>query len=505
MNNINARQLGLFLLAGLGVLFSFFAGNYVADENYIPLLAVAGFMVVSLVFFSVGTSVYLLIPACWGLQGQISILPLPFDVRELAIILASVFFVSGLIFKTDKGKLTIEKIDVILLINIGYLVTVFFRNPVGINALGGDRVGGKPYVDVVLGMMAYIMLSRYSIRKQDALKLPLIWICTAGFSSLAGTISQVLPGLGTVLGKFYSPFTPFDMSEAGGDVTMGETRVSTVDLGSALVLYVCSKYNPTTILKNNRIGAFFSYLLGWVLIFLSGFRNAIIGAFLTTLAATVLRDRFLGFVKVAFLTLTILIGGVLISYTNITIPLTFQRALSFLPGNWDQEAIQDAKGSTEWRFRIWTIALTSEKYIKSKMLGDGFGFLRADLETMADAMHGGAGFGGEDSAIEAELINGDFHSGPVSSIRCVGYVGLLLFFPLLIAKAIYALDFIKNARGTHFQFLSLFVGIPNIFSPFFFVFIFGDYRGDLIGTLYTVGLLKMLNKALKKELLLKNG
>ena len=49
---------------------------------------------------------------------------------------------------------------------------------------------------------------------------------------------------------------------------------------------------------------------------------------------------------------------------------------------------------------------------------------------------------------ENMLISGDFHSGPVSTIRFVGYVGLALFFPLLVGIAVYAARLIKRAKGT---------------------------------------------------------
>lgn len=104
MSNLNTQKLGLFLVMGIGILFALYAGNYVADEDYTPIAIVLGGLVAITLVFSVGSNAYLAIPMCWPLIGSINLLPLPFNVRQLAMIFGCVIFISGIIFKKGSSK-----------------------------------------------------------------------------------------------------------------------------------------------------------------------------------------------------------------------------------------------------------------------------------------------------------------------------------------------------------------------------------------------------------------
>jgi hypothetical protein len=500
VSQINTRQLSLILVTGLGILFALFAGNYVADEDYTPIAVVLGFLVVVTIIFGAGQSIYALIPICWGLTGKISVLPLPFDVRQLVIILACGLFIPAIIFKSKMRKPTFESIDLWIWINILYIASAFFRNPVGVAAIGGGaRVGGKPYVDVILGLMAYLMLSRFLISPRFAGKLPIYMVLVSAFTALAGGIGMLVPSVGFVLGKFYSTFLN-SSSLVGGEAVeavMGETRLGFLTgFGSSLILFCISSVNPLQLIRIQNLKLLIFYCSGYIMILLGGFRNGIIAAALQSAAAIFIRDRFVGIVKFLFLTFIITVGGILVSYSPVNLPYTFQRALCFLPGNWDETAKADAQGSSEWRFEMWKTALTSDKYIKSKFFGDGFGFLREDFERGVDIMYGRARLGANESAQEQFLLDGDYHSGPVSSIRFVGYLGLVLFMILLVKSAFYATSLIRKCMGTPFEKISLFLGIPIIIYPLFFVIVFGDYRTGIVDLLYNVGMMKLLNLSL---------
>jgi len=105
-SQINTRQIGLLFVVGLGLIFAMFAGNYIAEEDYLPIVVVLGFLIVLTVILGVSKSIYLLIPVCWGLTGSVSALPLPFSVRQLVIIAAGAIFISSIIFKRQSAKVT---------------------------------------------------------------------------------------------------------------------------------------------------------------------------------------------------------------------------------------------------------------------------------------------------------------------------------------------------------------------------------------------------------------
>ena len=95
-----------------------------------------------------------------------------------------------------------------------------------------------------------------------------------------------------------------------------------------------------------------------------------------------------------------------------------QRTLSFLPGHWDSRAVKDATGSTEWRLEMWRDIPKGTQYISDKIMGDGFGFSRAELSAMERQKFATGGMQQEDF-----MIIGAFHNGPLSAIRFVGVVG----------------------------------------------------------------------------------
>ncbi len=107
----------------------------------------------------------------------------------------------------------------------------------------------------------------------------------------------------------------------------------------------------------------------------------------------------------------------------------------------EQSHKDDAKQSSDWRTEIWIEALTSERYIRNKLIGDGLGMTSEQLQkSVAVALQDSTanGIGGWESHRESILISGDFHSGPVQTIRTVGYVGLFILLIGMVRVAVHA-------------------------------------------------------------------
>ncbi|MCX6960811.1 MAG: hypothetical protein NTW91_11165 [Verrucomicrobia bacterium] len=483
----------MLIIAGCGLIMALYAGNWIAEGDYLYLETIFGGLVALFLFLGFGKVGYLLIPVSFGLVGQISVLPLPFSVQQLVIMLATGFFIAKKIFKSDQNKFHFEKIDLLAWASILYLGIVYLRNPVGINALGGDLVGGKPYVDFILGVMSYVILggcvitpkqSKNIVKYNAVLMLSVALICT---------VVMFLPSIGNVLGKFYSSFSTWSIVE-GSEVEVGETRLTPLQGGWTLVLLSICCANPMKMLSPKNYRYLLMYLTGIIMILLSGFRSALFNSVLLTALGSVLRDKTVGAFKFLFAIFIFVSLFSLISYSDIKLPLTAQRGLSFLPGNWDPEATKLAEDSSKWRYRMWELMLTTDRYIHSKMWGDGYGFTRKEFEIMENAHFGLGGFGGQDEHLEPHMIQGTVHSGPVSTIKRVGYVGLGLLVILMGGLSLYGFRVIKMAQGTPFQLISLYYGLPVIIAPFVFIFIFGDYN-DITTIMFELGMLKMIYKS----------
>lgn len=494
-SQVNTRTLWVFLVAGIGLVAAFNAGNWIADENFMPIAIVLGFLTITLCFFGLGSFSFLLIPICNGLTGQISVLPLPFTVHQLSIILACAVFFSSIIFKSMRGKMKWEMIDLLAFINIAYLGTVFLRNPVGINALGGNLVGGKPYVDFALGVMSYVILSGKTITPSQG-RLVLQWnvalIVIVGFVS---TLVMFIPSLGLILGKFYSSFSNFGIADNNQAVEVGETRLTALQItGMALILFCVSFVNPARLLRPSNIKYSFMYLVGVIFILLSGFRSAIAITIALTAASMIIREKTVAVFKLLFVVLFIGAIFTAISYTGIQLPLTAQRALSFLPGDWDPKSVRIAQESTEWRHEMWRIVMTSDRYIRNKTLGDGYGFLRTDFEDMIDAHYGIGPLAGSEGDKETHMLQGTVHSGPISAIKRVGYVGLVFFLIFTSALSMYALKTIRKVSGGPFECVTYFYGLSLLVYVPIFILIFGDYN-DFLTELFGLGMLKMISSS----------
>src|SRR5690606_33019173 len=132
-------------------------------------------------------------------------------------------------------------------------------------------------------------------------------------------------------------------------------------------------------------------------------------------------------------------------------------------GTWDERVEMDAEGSTEWRVEMWKEALTSEKWIHNKWLGDGLGFTKAEFETMKNVSasdQGAIGMSGMSAVQESFMISGGYHSGPVQTIRTVGYVGLAILIIGFFRVAVHAHRQIQRSRNTEWFPVTLFICLP---------------------------------------------
>jgi len=283
---------------------------------------------------------------------------------------------------------------------------------------------------------------------------------------------------------------------------LGETRMTgMVFAGWSSVLALYARYNPITLISPLYPFRVLLFLLALAAIFLSGYRSILLFAMVAYLLSSLLRGSFkdlwiAGAAGSVALLILISVQGSLIQ-----LPKTAQRALSWLPGDWDEEAVADASQSSTWRFEMWEWAWNDERIIRDKIWGTGFGLSLDDMSLIAASMMAGQGggtlLGGSDR--ENFMITGTFHSGPLSTIKYIGVVGLALYYPLLCYMAVLAWRLCRRARGTKVFPLALLVGIPVIYEPFNFVVVFGALELSYIKTLFWAGLMNMTSNFLDRS------
>lgn len=477
----------------VGMVLAVVAGSMSASGRgkTVLLALVACLAVVAAI--QLGANSWLLIPVFWGFGGTIPILPLPFALRDLVILYVFGIFLVLTALRIVRAKRTVGLIDVLLMVNLLWLVFAFVRNPVGVLALSGDRVGGKPYFNVAIACMAYWVLSGVKLGPRGAWFLPAWMMLGPLFDTVAGAVGRFLPEVGDKISKAYSGFAP---PIAGGEFgEFGESRETFLSSGgSALVGTACAYWRPFSCLLPIFPMRFLMLVGGALLILFSGFRSAFLGAGVTFLLAGWFRSRLEHLIKCVLFGLPLLVLLCAGQGTVFDLPSAAQRTMSFLPGRWDYQTVSDAKGSTEWRLEMWKDALFTDAYIKDKWLGDGFGVDLKQWQAVQTAVSRGIDLR---LRAEAQAIMGGFHSGPISTIRVVGYIGLVPFFVMLCLMATLAWRLVVRAKKTPYLPLAVTLGIPAIITPVFFIFVFGAYDSNMPGAIVGLGMLHMLRNSLE--------
>jgi hypothetical protein len=239
-------------------------------------------------------------------------------------------------------------------------------------------------------------------------------------------------------------------------------------------------------------------LLSFALAAGSGYRNVVASVGMFYLISIAYRGGFMS-VLIASLSAAFGLGALALFNLAVPLPANWQRALSPFPGTWEERYVQAADESTEWRVQMWKEALFTEFWIQNKLLGDGLGFSRRELEMM-EAMDSGQAFESMGSGLsnqqEIMMITGGYHSGPVQTIRTVGYVGLAVLMMAMIRVAVHAHREIKRCRGTEWYAFALFMGIPSIALPFIFTFVFGEFRAASTQVFLAYGMITLMQRNL---------
>lgn len=495
---INQNALVGFFVIILGILGAFFAGILVArgNEMYLALGFAGGIGLLTALLL--GRNYWMLIFATMGLSGSAAILPLPFSFSEMGTIATFGLMIPYIALKRVRFNPHWGWTDYLLIINFLYLVTVWVRNPAGVRIFETEIVGGRAYITILIAMMGYFVLRNAFPSDKFARIAPLV-IC-ASFLIHAGIniMTEHFPAVGRFI---YPIYTGVDISDlvASTTSTENERLTSYGMLVYPLMMLLCAYYRPITLLSPTNLPGLAGFCLSLTAIALSGFRSTLfqLGGFMVV--GTVLRKKWgdlLGLSAIGVVGVAII---VIASNAGITVPYGFQRALSFLPVGLDNSAKSDADDSKEWRLEMWKDAWNSPEIINNKVLGDGFGFRQDVLRLIMRRLMTGEGVEGAKS-YELHMLQGSFHSGPLSAIRFVGIVGLSLLLIWMIGTLVRSVTVLRKAQGTPAATWAMYTAIPLVYLPFGFIIIFGDYAQTLVMLIYATGVLNTLENYLRDRL-----
>lgn len=487
---MDSTKIKLIIFGALALFAALYLGVLAATAQVEAMLWVVGALVL-VTCIALGRRVWMLIPFL-GVIGLTVRLPGLPSTLLLGQILALTF--SALVFLARRlpYRLKITELEYWVLALSVMVVQVYLRNPAGLWIFSTSTVGAKSYFLFAVSLAAAILLVGVRATPGE-LKSVVSMLIVGGLINLGvSTVGRFVPTVGYWLG------TQYDLDSSVNEVETGKAtrELFLAVFGKNLSLWICAFVSPLRAILHPLWG--FLLVVSVVAAGLSGFRSAIAAVGLTYLVGLVYRS---GWISVWISVFGGILALCLLSIANVVHPLppNLQRSLSFLPGTWEKQYVRDGQNSTEWRVEIWREVLLTDRWIRNKLVGDGLGFTRRELEYQAgvvDRSLVGAGISGFDFQRESILASGDYHSGPVTTIRVIGYAGLAVLLLFQIRLAVHAHRQIRRCRGTEWYPLALLVGVPLVWNPVFFVLIMGTFQSGSIMVLMGTGMIRLLENNL---------
>jgi hypothetical protein len=376
------------------------------------------------------------------------------------------------------SRITMDSVAISLLI-LGAVVfiTSMFTGGAGIRSLGGETYGGKRYVYVYGAILGYFVLASRSIPRERAVFCVAVFFLAGGTSFLTDLAGMYLPQLSYVVPMGGDPML---VRVFGGVVRFG----GLVGLSTALCLVLMARYGLAGLLDPKRPLRIVLFLAGFAMGMLGGFRSYVIAMAILFTILFLLEGLHRTKLIIGVMVVLVLGAAGLVAFST-HLPMSVQRALSFLPIQVDPTARMDAEGSTEWRMEMWrSVAPEVEKYI---LFGKGFGIRPDDIY-----MSGLNSYLGYGIAAEGAEASGDYHNGPLSLIIPFGVWGGLAFAGFIVASVRMLRRFCQYGDPALRQLNQVLLAY-FLTRAFGFFFIFGSFYNDLAALVGLIGLAVALN------------
>ena len=349
--------LGLVFLGGL--VAAIVLGRAVAFGQFEKVAAIIATVFGCTLVLALGRRYWYAIPVTLALQlptfqlGSRNI-----DLGELSIMACSLVFITRLAFKRERLSL-FTPLNAAFLCYVGWVTLVYCLHPIGLAGFGSAMGGARFYFQVYLAFAALIIISSQDITEAD-IKWVFGLIIVGTFLSLGRTLIEYF-----VLGR--------QIGVAGLAIeTEGYYTWHQELAGPAMniVMIMFSYWPPSKIFTLSRPWRWFLYLLCIPVVLLSGKRGAVIPLLGLPMVSAILRREY-RFITVFGIAVVIGLSTLLIGQGNFfDLPLTAQRALSWLPADWDPQLKYLKGGNDDFRAALREIAW--EKIKENPWISDGF-------------------------------------------------------------------------------------------------------------------------------------
>ncbi|MFQ3670863.1 MAG: hypothetical protein SNJ84_05335 [Verrucomicrobiia bacterium] len=419
--------IALVLMAGCVV--AILAASWAVEGAYTWLAGLLVFCGLMTAFAVLNTNFWLIIPFALNMPGAFNFLPIPFSFLELSIVLVATQFFLNRVVLEKRGISLGPPALVIPLVAFGLLVGYHWLiGGTGLRIFGGDTFGARRNFAIALAVLAYFIVSNMNVRGNAYLRaIPAFYLAGVFLGTAPYFFTSVFPStapyvnyfLGNVNVEAYTEFQS-DMIIAP-DADLGRVG-QLVALGNALLLCLVAYFPVRDWWRPARWWVLGLALAGLFLVLRGGFRSALFHYLVIGGTAAWLSLRWKSVLPAMMGGLTIMVLAQL--HGNlIHLPLSVQRTISFMPGNWDYTVMRGVESSNDFRQQIQHTYLR-EGFWESPWIGNGFKVDRREIE---QAVQQGIEFHGQMDPIRGFIARKDFHVGWISLYDCGGVVGCVFF------------------------------------------------------------------------------
>lgn len=497
---MDSTKIKTLIVLVISLLFAAYLGVASASSQVEAPAWVAG--IACLVFLLyLGRNIWALIPVAGAFSGGLTLIPGYPQPWYAATPVVACFLLMRYLMRSPMFQFRWNWLDSMMLAQAAVLWQSYLRNPTGLAIFGGDSLGGRPYIDYAVAITSYFILT---VVKTDTKTLKKVIFCVI----VANIFDDLIRAISTLSGPFARMVAlvygnvEYESNFQGSSyqVDFMTTRLGGfAGLGLTLCLVCYAFRRPLSCMIPIPVWAFFSNLFGVIFILFSGFRSGLVQIGCYFIAGSMIRRRSFDTVIAGMAGgMIILIFGTIFGLSGLPMPV--QRALSFLPLDVSNEIRHAAQSSSDWRFEMWRIVLSSDRYIQNKMFGDGFGYSRAEHDAQMKAVEGVGAYAGD--SIDMYIAKGSYHGWHVEAIRFTGVLGLVIGVILLFGFARSAWKGMKHFRNTEYFGCICYVCIPIFIQPFFHIFIFGSYKSSFIELIAMAGIVRLIDNIRANEIVL---
>jgi hypothetical protein len=424
--------------------------------------------------------------ATWNMTAMLFFLP---GKPALWMGLAAVSFTICILqYALNRKKLFLDAPTVarpLLLLLAVILITARLTGGLGMRIMGGDTIGGKKYITLLVAVLGYFAIINRRIPPKRASLYVALFFLGAATMAIGDLPGRVSPALNFIF--MFFPVTSMDAFTNENSVVAQQDVLGRLNglgyLGLGCFCAMLAHYGIRGVLDGTRpwrFGAFCFFILAGML---SGYRTVLV-LLLMTFALLFYLER-LHYTRLMLpVILVSLLGGGLGLLFATRLPMSVQRSLAVLPFvQIDPVARMSAQVTIDWRVQMWQEVIPEiPRYL---LLGKGYTFSGRQQSQMS-----------RDSLGSVELA-GDYHNGPLSVILPFGIFGSIAFVWLMVASIRVVYQNYQFGDPAYHN-INTFLFAYFVVKVVLFVTVFGALATDLPSFLGVLGLSISLNGGVAK-------